>query len=82
MAKDNIGYQFIDRNSWPISTDQEFHLTIIEVLVEGSVTIVPAAFTPAICLSRHASQDSTDGVLMRRSPKRKRYLSFVDILKY
>ena len=72
VATDNTGYQFMDRNNWPIGREQESKLMIIEILVDGTVTVVPSAFTPSTCLSRHGSHDTTDGFMVQRSSKRRR----------
>ncbi len=70
----NYRYQFLDRNAWPVSTDQELLLTVVEILICGAATIAPAAFAPLGSLSRSISSVSTAGSLNGRPFKRKRFM--------
>lgn len=40
----NIGYQFMDRNQWPVTRDQENSLNVIDCLINGIVRVCPPVF--------------------------------------
>ena len=73
VSKENSGYQFVDRNSWPISQDQEENLTLLDVLVNGAVTVIPAIFQSSYHYSdRTLSFDASSTEMDIRSPPNKR----------
>ena len=39
-----IGYQFMDRNEWPLSREQENSLNIIDCMLNGVVKVCPPVF--------------------------------------
>ena len=44
MIPHDQGYQFLDRNRWPVSWDQEDCLSVIDVLSQGCVHLVEKRF--------------------------------------
>ena len=41
MTAGNSGYLFVDRNGWPIYTEQECDLMIVDTVMDGMVSIIP-----------------------------------------
>ncbi len=69
-SPDGCGYQFLDRNSWPISNEQEAVLTVIDVVVGGAVRVYPYAGSETLVVEPAGTPDMVEHSV--EEPRQKR----------